>query len=190
MDILFCDQESNYKKIGQEVYDINRNALTCHSTSPAIYHPPCKSWSRLKHFAKFSPGERWLGVWAVIRCRKYGGIVEQPDGSNLFKRMNCALPGNGLDQWGGQVIVINQVKWGHVAQKRTMLYLVGFNYPIILTPPLPNALPSKVIAKAHGVGKLPWATKKERSYTPLLLCITLVHLIESSCHHSFIGTQS
>jgi hypothetical protein len=190
MDIFFCDLDSNYKKLEVTTYDVRRDALSTSSTTAAIYHPPCRSWSRLRRFSNFKPGEHWLGVWSILRVRRYGGIVEHPNGSYLFKFMQCNSPGCGKDIYGGELVKLNQVHWGHVAKKSTLLYIVGeFDYDLLM-PPLPDARPTKVIDKNKGIGHLNYCSKRERSYSPILFCLFLINLCNSLCHHSFIGTQN
>lgn len=176
MNVFFCERKSTYRALNCETYDRARNALTCPDKTPAIYHPPCQPWGRLRKFAKWRPGEKWSGVWAIIRCRKFGGIVEHPESSLLFKKMGCPLPGKAPDKFGGITIQIDQVEFGHVCRKRTWLYCVGLpaNYHIIITQP--NRKPSRIIGSSSGKSTLKSASKKYRNYTPIDLGKELLRL--------------
>lgn len=176
MEVLFCETKSVYHYLNCDVYTINRNALNISSCLPAIYHPPCRLWSRLRYFATWRPGEKWLGVWAIIRVRRYGGIVEHPMGSVLFKFMNCPLPGGPPDKFGGVTIQIDQVEFGHICRKRTWLYCVGLPYGEFIRVPYPGRKPTHTIASSRNKTTLSHASKKYRSYTPILLAKELIRL--------------
>jgi hypothetical protein len=62
---------------------------------------------------------------AVEQVRALGGVLEHPAGSHLFKHLGLPRPGEPSDAFGGRTIEVEQVRWGHVARKRTWLYLVG-----------------------------------------------------------------
>lgn len=52
VQVLFTQVKSTYLNLGCDCYDIHRNALSIKSKCPAIYHPPCRAWSRMRTFAK------------------------------------------------------------------------------------------------------------------------------------------
>lgn len=64
------------------------------------------------------------GQYAVGHVRKYGGVLEQPEGSRLFDAFDLPLPWHH-DPQGGYTVKVEQVSWGHVARKPTWLYVVG-----------------------------------------------------------------
>lgn len=174
--VMFCERNSVYKLLSTNVYDIYRSAIFCKSFKPAIYHPPCQSWSRLRKFSKFVPGNHWLGVWAFIRVRRFGGVLEQPAESYLFKFMKAPLPGGSYDKYGGHTIVIDQVNFGHKCRKRTWLYIVDFWANLEINIPAPDKKPVYVIGSKKKVSILPTAPKKWRNYTPILLAKELLIL--------------
>jgi hypothetical protein len=63
----------------------------------------------------------------VEQARKYGGVVEHPATSRLWQEMNLPRPdiSAGQDKYGGWSIGIHQWEFGHKAQKKTLLYVVG-----------------------------------------------------------------
>ena len=123
--VLFARRDSIYKQFPNcDVYDIDRNALNFPGGMPVIAHPPCRAWGRLRHFANPRPGEKELALFALDMIRKNGGILEHPASSTLWKEMNLPV-GQDVDKWGGWTMSINQHWFGHLAEKKTWLYIVG-----------------------------------------------------------------
>lgn len=174
--IIFCEVNSVYHLLSSDVYDILHPATLCNSMRPAIYHPPCRTWSRLRAFSNFIPGDHWLGVWAFIRVRTFGGVLEQPECSRLFKFMKAPSPGSGYDKFGGKTVVIDQVNYGHKCRKRTWLYIVDFYQNLELKPGQPGRKPSHIIASKRAASKLKSLPKKYRNYTPKDLALALIEL--------------
>lgn len=178
--VLFARGDSIYKTMpGCDVWDIDRDARRWPGGAPIVAHPPCRAWGGLRHFAKPRPDERELATWAVDRIRENGGVLEHPRASRLWPEYGLPLPGSGRDQWGGWSIGIDQDWFGHRAEKRTLLYVVGCS-PLDL-PPMPLRLdePSHVVTngadrRAGSHGRRPEITKPEREHTPPLLADWLV----------------
>lgn len=167
--VLFARQDSIYKQIGCNVYDKDRNALNYAGKEPVIAHPPCRAWGRLKHFAKPEPGEKDLAPWAVEIIRKNGGVLEHPAGSSLWEY--CQLGKSKPDQFGGWTLSINQSWFGHRAEKRTYLYIVG------CTPAELPEYPLKFDAIQYKIGSgKQEITKAEREHTPEALARWLIEL--------------
>lgn len=123
--ILFARADSVYKTLpGCDVYDIDRDALTFSGGMPVVAHPPCRAWGRLRHFAKPRENEKALAHFAVEQVRRYGGVLEHPESSTLWPAAGLPVPGQ-RDNFGGWTLPIHQFWWGHRAQKRTLLYIVG-----------------------------------------------------------------
>lgn len=143
---LFVRKDNHYAALGCDCYDADRDALTWQGGAPGIYHPPCRSWGQLSHFAKPREGERELAIWAMRKVRQFGGVLEHPIGSALWKEAGCL--GYGMrDQHGGVLIPVLQSWWGHRAPKKTGLYIVG---PI---PELPYAEAPKTFVPVEDMGK-------------------------------------
>lgn len=133
--VLFARADSVYKTLpGCDVWDFQRDALRCPGGAPIVGHPPCRAWGSLSHFAKPRPGERELAPWCVDRIRENGGVLEHPNASKLWKEKPLPAPGRH-DDWGGWTLVVDQDWWGHRAEKRTRLYIVGC--PPREVPPMP-----------------------------------------------------
>ena len=121
---LYVDPRGPYPKMsGVDAWDESRDARKYDGPWPVVAHPPCKNYSLLAHLA--TTDESDCGPRAVDQVRAFGGVLEHPAYSKLFERCSLPRPGAGLDEWGGFSIQIEQVAWGHVARKKTWLYVVG-----------------------------------------------------------------
>lgn len=166
---LFCRDDSIYKKIeGVEVYDEARDARTYDGPWPVVAHPPCRAWGNFAMFAKPAPHERNLARLAVGLVREFGGVLEHPFGSKLWKAQSLPEVGK-RDAWGGWTLVIDQHWWGHRAQKRTKLYIVGVEPAQIPAPPLKLGKAEFVVGdvgRASTGDDRPEISKAEREHTP------------------------
>lgn len=180
--VLFARADSVYKTIpGLDVYDAERDARTFSGRSPVIAHPPCRSWGRLRQWAKPAPGEKELAILAVEIVRRNGGVLEHPQASSLWKVARLPGPRDPLDQFGGYTIDVDQSWWGHRARKRTWLYICGIARSDLPTMPLTLGLPSHVVTNMAGIRKghpqwRPELSKAEREATPVRFAEWLVKL--------------
>ena len=123
--VLFAREDSHYKTLPEcDVYDAARDARTYDGPWPVVAHPPCRSWGRLRAFAKPRADERNLARMAVALVRELGGVLEHPAGSTLWPAQRLPRPGE-RDQWGGWTLAAPQKWWGHRAEKATWFYVVG-----------------------------------------------------------------
>lgn len=169
--VLFCQDDSIYKKLNGrnrvslcEVYDEKRNALNYTGHAAAIYHPPCRLWSRMRKFSTADENEKYLAVWSVRKVQQLGGILEHPGSSLLFDV--CQLPKPGSKDEFGFTIEVDQFHFGHKARKRTWLYIVGLpmNHPLLFYKFIPGA-PKYVVSTSSNNNKLE-LNSYERSATP------------------------
>jgi hypothetical protein len=163
---LFTRRKSPYLALGLDCYDIHRDALTFSGSGPVIAHPPCRSWSKLSHFAKPRPGERELAIWAMAVVRQNGGCLEHPIDSRLWAESRC-LSWGLRDDFGGVLVPIAQSAFGHPARKFTGIYMVGIQVPDV-PPPLPASRSVESMCRA------------QREHTPLDLAIWLHELAKTS----------
>lgn len=142
---LYVDRLGPYPGMpGVDAWDEARDARLYHGPHPVVAHPPCGPWANLKHLHT-RPDERELGVMAVFQVLQWGGVLEQPAGSLLWERMDLPTPiASDRPEFGrrGFTIEVEQVEWGHVARKRTWLYLVGVPREAITAPPFPGREPT------------------------------------------------
>lgn len=175
ISVLFVRRDSAYKRDPTlDVYDADRDALTFKGANPVIAHPPCRSWGKLAHMAKPREGERELALWAVDRVRANGGVLEHPKGSRLWCEANLPI-GDQLDKYGGFTLEIDQYDFGHVAPKKTLLYIVGVSRDKLpALPPKNTAIPTRSIAgNIKGTIR---CTQYQREYTPELLIEFLTNI--------------
>lgn len=177
--VLFARADSNYKTMPEcDVYDIERDARTYDGPHPVIAHPPCRSWGRLRSFAKPRADERNLARLAVGLVREFGGVLEHPAGSSLWAAQKLPRPGQ-RDEYGGWTLAAPQKWWGHRAEKNTWFYIIGCEPGEIPEMPLVLGEATHTIGLYSGRDKLkcrPEIGKAEREHTPPQLCKWLVEL--------------
>ena len=164
--VLFARSDSRYKQLeGFDVYDIDRDARNYCKNYPVIAHPPCRAWGMLSHMANPRPDEKQLAYFALAQVRLNGGVLEHPAGSRLWKEAPLPLVGEFPDEFGGFTIEIDQYDFGHVAHKKTKLYICGIEQKDL--PPLPpknNAFTDRSIC--GNVAGTKRCTQYQREYTP------------------------
>lgn len=173
--VLFARQDSIYKADPTlDVYDIERDARTWPGGCQVVAHPPCRAWGLLRQFAKPREDEKQLAIDAVALVRKFGGVLEHPARSDLWNHCALPKPGEFSDQYGGFSLEIDQFHFGHKAQKRTWLYIVGTDS----TPAIPHreGKPTHVIKPMKNGTGAKIVTKAEREHTPPKLAQWLVNL--------------
>lgn len=174
--VLFARADSHYKQLaGVEVYDIDRDARTYDGPWPVVAHPPCRAWGRLRTFANPRPDERNLARLAVALVREFGGVLEHPAGSTLWRSQSLPLPGE-RDAFGGWTLAAPQFWWGHRAEKATWFYVVGCEPADMPELPLALGEPTHVVQTNKRGDQRPHITKAEREHTPPALAAWLVEL--------------
>ena len=75
--VLFARADSVYKTLpGVDVWDEARDARQWPGSGPAVAHPPCRAWGRLRAFANPAPHEKDMARFAVAKVREFGGVLE------------------------------------------------------------------------------------------------------------------
>lgn len=174
--VLFARTDSHYKALPDcDVFDIERDARKWPGGMPVVAHPPCRAWGRLRRFAKPRKGERLLATWSVRQVRKWGGVLEHPASSRLWPKAGLPAPGQ-RDKYGGWTLPIVQQWWGHRAEKKTLLYIVGIEPWELPALPLVLGEASHVVQTRKRHDYRPHITKAEREHTPPLLACWLVEV--------------
>jgi len=179
MIAALCVRSDSIYRGRADCFDLERDCRSYRGSAPVVAHPPCRAWGRLRHFAKPRPDEMDVGRYCVDAVRKYGGVLEHPESSMLWRDQGMAAPGAGLDEFGGWTLPVSQKWWGHKAEKRTWLYIVGVK-------PADIAAPFFFLHEAtHTVGKYsgrdrsrqrPELSKADRERTPPLFAEWLIDL--------------
>lgn len=184
--------DSCYKQMpGVDAWDMERDARNWPGGCPGVFHPPCRVWGRLSHMAKPRPDEMDLARWSVAQVRRWGGVLEHPNGSRLWADQGLPAPGCGGDDYGGWTLGISQHWWGHRAEKMTKLYIVGVSgMDIPDMPTIELGRGTHVIAqdlrkRRQDTGQRvrpgdpewrPRVSKAEREHTPIALAEWLIDL--------------
>lgn len=154
---LYVRGDSVYKSLGVDCWDVSRDARLYSGPGPVVAHPPCRAWGGLRHLAKPRKDERALGLRAIWQVRKFGGVLEHPARSLLFMAAGGLRPGQARDAFGGWVMPVSQQDFGHVAPKKTWLYVVGLP---------PAQLPSFGMRLGVAPGRIANMSKAGRERTP------------------------
>jgi hypothetical protein len=187
---VFVRRDSIYKTLPDvDCWDEARDARNWPGGTPVIAHPPCAQWGPLSHLAKPAPHLKALAPLAVDWVREFGGVLEHPYPSKLWKACDLPAPGQ-RDRFGGWTLVMPQKWFGHKAEKATQLYIVGCEPRDI--PPFPFVMGdakyivagsgplSRDIARRRHQASLsayrPSITKAEREHTPPQFATWLVDL--------------
>ena len=184
--VLFARADSVYKTLDCDVWDIERDARNYSGNAPVVAHPPCRAWGQLRHMAKPREDEKELAVFAVEAVRRCGGVLEHPAKSTLWD--HCKLPQAGeIDIYGGYTFPIQQFDFGHRAQKKTFLYIVGCPWRFLPAFPIALGEAPCIIGdsgrRRNGQrinkgdpGWRPEVSKAEREHTPLALAVWLLEV--------------
>lgn len=183
---LFVRQDSIYKRMpGVDAWDAERDALLWPGGSRVVAHPPCKRWSMLngvvlsryphkaEKFAWGNDGGTFAAALAAVR--RNGGVLEHPAGSRAWARFGLPRRGRAPDARGGWTAEVRQCDWGHRAEKRTWLYVVGL-HPDDLPPLPPRRDYSCVVSRMPECRTVEIIGKAEREHTPPEFAAWLVEL--------------
>lgn len=119
---------------GVDPWPESRDARLYRGPHPVVAHPPCERWSKQAHrwvaegyFALGDDGGCFASALASVR--RWGGVLEHPEGSAAFAAHRLCRPlgplwtpaGDGV----GWVAAVEQGHFGHPGRKPTWLYCAG-----------------------------------------------------------------
>lgn len=130
---LYVERTGPYPGIVHDFFDVERDARTYTGPHPVVAHPPCERWSKLKAFS--TADTRDLALIAVRQVREFGGVLEHPAGSELWREAGLPPPETMFpDEFGGRSYEVAQGDHGHRAPKLTWLYAVRLSGCPFLLP--------------------------------------------------------
>ncbi len=145
----------------------DRNAKLYRGPHPVIAHPPCGPWGQLAW--RCTKQDPRCAIVAVSQIIQFGGVLEHPARSKLWRHLNLPLPGDKSNPslW---TLETEQCRWGHKALKKTWL-LFSRIPPEHLSPIPPWREPTHVIdsskaQKRRGAAAVRHLPKSQRHLTP------------------------
>jgi hypothetical protein len=177
---LYVDECGTYSSMpGVDPWPLTRNAKTYAGPWSVVAHPPCGPWSFGLRFlcTKQDPE---CALRAVDAVRAFGGVLEHPKYSVLWRACRLPYPGELPDRWGGRSYEVNQVSWGHCCEKKTWLYVVGVDPYVVDRGIRTGGTPTHRITSGPNGPKLPSVDKRARSATPPAFASWLVSLAQSA----------
>ena len=176
---LFVESNGPYAGLdGVEVWDEARDARTYAGPHPVVAHPPCARWSVLAGLVESRGGAKkreddGCFTACLAAVRNYGGVLEHPAQSAAWRWFGLNQPPScggwvNADWLGGWTCCVAQRNYGHRARKRTWLFAVGCELPLLTWG---DGLPAEARASDGGGrvrsgSQLPGMGHREANATP------------------------
>lgn len=167
-------------------WDRKRDARAYAGPHRVIAHPPCERWGRYWGGGPSARIPRKLGddagcfAAALAAVRKFGGILEHPEGSHAWRAFELNTPPRGggwvvADWQGGWTCCVEQGYYGHRVRKATWLYANGVALPSLKWGSAPgtfNLLDEGYHSKEERARKIKTGicqrlSKRQRAATPI-----------------------
>lgn len=183
---LYVMADGPYASIpGLDPWDASRDARRYAGPHPVVARPPCERWGRYWFGGPSARVRRVKGddngcfAAALASVRRYGGILEHPAANHAWAHFGLNRPPRAggwvkADDCGGWTCCVDQLWYGHRAQKATWLYAVGCELPDLIWGKstggvrLDEGFHSAAERKARKrySGKLERLSKYQRAATP------------------------
>ena len=160
---LYVDPRGPYPKLVTHWWDETRDARTYAGPWPVVAHPPCGPWSKLRHLC--TQQDATCGPAAVQQVRRWGGVLEHPEHSQLWAHCGLPLPGE-LGDGFGRTHRVEQVAWGHPCVKPTWLYVVGVPDDVVRAGIRTGGKATHCVCTGPGFTRIPVASKPMKRRTP------------------------
>ena len=102
--------------------------------------------------------------------------MNDPVSSRAWAHFGMPRIGRGPDRFGGWSCEIRQVDWGHRAEKRTWLYIVGCGPDDLPSMPSERRDATAIVVRMPDSRSVEIMGKAEREHTPPELAVWLVEL--------------
>jgi len=200
---LFVAKDGPYFNLsGVEPWDELRDAKNYSGPYKVIAHPPCERWGRYWAGGPSAKNRKKLGddngcfKSALASVRKYGGIIEHPEGSHAWPKFGLTKPpkkGGWIiaDELGGKTCCVEQGHYGHKARKATWLYAFEIATPELIWGKAENKMRcdegfhsslERMAARAQGKKPIKRLNQKERVHTPIEFRDLLISLVKDPTH--------
>jgi hypothetical protein len=176
---LYIDPRGPYPKMeGVDCWDESRDARLYDGPHPVVAHPPCGPWSKLRHLCKEQTAD--CGTIAIGHVLRWGGVLEHPAHSLLWRDRGLPPPGHGSTDGHINCVELNQVSWGHPCAKPTWLLCVGVPIELLKHGIRTGGAPTHCVCTGpRQLKRLPVASKPMKRRTPPLFAEWLVSLARS-----------
>lgn len=169
---------------GVDPWPEDRDARKYAGPYPVVAHSPCETWGKYaKRYGRV--GQDGGCFKAALACvRKWGGVLEHPEGSLAFDAFKIPKPPargwSDPDKFGGRSCLVYQGHYGHRAPKPTWLYKIAGLFPELHWGPTPprdlSHLDSVARKRAIKTGICQRLSKRQRKLTPDLFRDLLIAL--------------
>lgn len=149
---LYVDPKGPYSALGADCWDVARDARLYDGPFPVIAHPPCGPYCTLRRFC--TRQDPALALLAVEQVRRWGGILEHPRASLLWRTCHLPVPWDSPPLFAPRewALAVEQVRWGHPARKATWLLIVGISPSDLPAIPVRREPTSAVRRHRNGTG--------------------------------------
>ena len=175
---LYIDPRGPYPALGADCWDASRDARLYAGPWPVVAHPPCGPWGRLRRFCTLQ--DPTMAPLAVAQVRRWGGVLEHPAASLLWRECGLPIPWSAPPVVAGRewALEVDQCRWGHLAQKPTWLFFVAVR-PCDLQPIPCWQAPTMWMRPPRGYDPAAFASKhvpkSQRHLTPPAFAAWLIH---------------
>jgi len=166
---------------GVDPWDEARDARLYEGPHPIVAHPPCQRWGKYWAGAPWKiarTGERHEAgddggcfAAALSAVRRWGGVLEHPEGSRAWERFGLAKPERGAGwkraDWpfhDGWTCCVEQGHYGHQARKPTWLYVSGVEMQDLPRLDWSPSIGTYLDEALHGVEKVAHRRKMSAKY--------------------------
>jgi hypothetical protein len=172
---------------GVDAWPESRDARKYAGPYPVVTHSPCETWGRYaKRYGRVGQDDGCFEA-ALANVRKWGGVLEHPEGSLAFEAFRLPKPPargwSEPDAFGGRSCLVYQGHYGHRAPKPTWLYKIKGVFPELHWGPTPprdlSHLEPRARKRAIKTGICQRLSKRQRKLTPEPFAKLLIELAES-----------